>query len=165
MTAKYAVATTGVATATKAKAAPKKEAHLMTPAEIAAALKVYFNKPSKTTPVPTMQFNIGGRIVPFACFLENGVATNRTAEIPANFEDTEENRAELVAAYAEHYLSNPVWQEQVTAHLTTRFYRLQDEKKAKADAQLATKLAKVNLAVKAETAIAAKVLGEAALED
>lgn len=162
---KYAVTTNGLATVTKAPAGPKTEPHLMSVEEIASRVKAYVKPATKNVPVPTLTLGIGGCIVPFAFFSDNGTATNRTAEFPAGYEDSEENRADLAAAYADAYLASPEIQAQVKDFLVARHFRLLDEKKAKEAKAVATKVAKVNLAVKAETHAAAEVFGEIALED
>lgn len=159
---KFTIGTTGVAPKAKPAAAPKIEPHLMTPEEIASRIKVYLKAPTKNLPVQTLMLGIGGCTVPFPFFKDGEVATNRTAEIPAGFEDTEENRAELAAAYADAYLASEEIQAQVKGALTARYFRLQEEKKMAEDKRLASKVAKANLAVKAETAVAAIALAEAA---
>ena len=156
----------GIATATKpTSAGPKTEPHLMSAAEIASKVKAYFKPASKTCPVPTFVLGLGGCIVPFAVCLDGETPTNRTAEVPAGFEPTPEALAEVAAAYADAYLASPEVQAQVKDHLTGRYFRLLEEKKAKEAKAVATKVAKVNLAIKAETHAAAEVFGAMALED
>lgn len=146
--AKYQISTIGLAGIPKPVAGPKTEPHLLTPNELAKQVKVYFDAPTKNRPVQVLVLGIGGRIVPFAFFSDNGTATNRTAQIPAGYEDSPENRMELASAYADAYLASPEIQEQVRVHLTARYFRLQDEKKAKEKQALGSKVAKANLAAK-----------------
>ena len=158
--AKYIISSVGVAAVAKTLATPKVEPQNMTVQEIAARVKVYFNKPSKTVPVPTMMLGIGGRIVPLAFFMDGQTPTNRTADIPAGFEDSEENRADLARDYADAYLNSEEIQRQVRNFLVVRDARLKEEKAAKAQKDVATKVTKANLAVKAETRVAAEYFSE-----